>query len=152
MIRLLAFVVFALVSLGVASAQDDAGKKELKKFQGTWQVVSAQDSGNPVPEEVVQNLKIVIKGKQLTLKGVEDLIQKFGKITLTIDPATTPKIIDFKIEAGSEKGNSFEGIYELKGKQLKICSATVSGGNRPNEFKAESGSNRVLFVLKRANP
>jgi uncharacterized protein (TIGR03067 family) len=142
-------LALALVSVGVASAQDD-GKKELKKLQGTWQVVSAQENGKPVPDEVVQNLKLVVKGKQLTLKGVENLIEKFGKITLTVDPATTPKIIDFKVESGSEKDNKYEGIYELKGGEWKICSATVSGGNRPGEFEAKEGSNRVLFVLKKA--
>jgi uncharacterized protein (TIGR03067 family) len=152
MMRLFALLAIALVSLGVAFAQDDAGKKELEKLQGTWQVVSAQENNTPVPDEVVQNLKLVVKGKQLNLKGVENLIKKFGKITLTVDPATTPKIIDFKIEAGSEKDNGFEGIYELKGEQWKICAATVSGGNRPGEFEAKAGSNRVLFVLKRANP
>jgi uncharacterized protein (TIGR03067 family) len=151
MSRLFAFSVLFLAFLGVAAAQDDAAKKELKKFQGTWQVVSAEENSKPTPDEIVQNLKIVIKGDQLKLKGVEDLMQKFGKIKLVIDPSTMPKIIDFKIEAGSEKDSTFEGIYELKGDRLKICTSTVSG-NRPSEFESKAGSNRVLFVLKREKP
>jgi uncharacterized protein (TIGR03067 family) len=138
-------------ALGIAVAQDDAAKKELKKLDGVWQVVSAEGDGNPFPEEVIQNLRMVFKRDQLTLKGVEDLMKKFEKITLMIDPATTPKIMDFKIEAGSEKDNTFEGIYELKGDQLKICAATERG-NRPGDFETKAGSNRVLFVLKRENP
>jgi uncharacterized protein (TIGR03067 family) len=149
--RLFTVPAMLVLALGVAFAQDDAAKKELKKFQGTWQVVSALDSGKPVPDEVVHNLKIVIKEDRLTLKGVEDLILKFGKIKLVVDPSTMPKILDFKIEAGSEKDSTFEGIYEFKDKRLKICASTVSG-NRPSEFESKAGSNRVLFVLKRENP
>jgi uncharacterized protein (TIGR03067 family) len=132
-----------------AYSQDDAVKKEREKFQGVWQVVSSEEDGNPTPDFIVQALKIEIKGDQITLKGVEDLIKKFGKVTLVIDPSTTPKILDFKVDAGSEKNNVFEGIYEMKDDVLKICASTRNGGNRPDEFKTKAGANRVLFVLKR---
>lgn len=139
---------FSLLPLGFVQAQDDAVKKEREKFQGTWQVVSSEEDGRPTPDFIVQSLKIEIKGDQLTLKGVEELMKKFGKVTLVIDPATTPKILDFKVESGSEKNNAYEGIYELKGDVLKICASVVSG-NRPDDFSTKAGSNRVLFVLKR---
>jgi uncharacterized protein (TIGR03067 family) len=151
MLRLFTLTAVFVVFLRVAFAQDAAAKKELKKFQGTWQVVSSEENGKPTPDEIVQNLKIVIKGDQLTLKGVEDLLQKFAKIKIVVDPSTMPKLVDFKIEAGSEKDNTFEGIYEFKDKQLKICTSTING-NRPSEFASKEGSNRVVFVLKRAQP
>jgi len=141
-------LVGSLAVVGAARSQDDAVKKEREKFQGTWQVVSSEEDTVATPEIIVNFLKIAIKGDQLTLKGVEDLQKKFGKVTIVIDPATTPKIIDFKIEDGSEKNKTFEGIYELKDDMLKIC-ASVRDGNRPEEFKTKAGSNRVLFVLKR---
>jgi uncharacterized protein (TIGR03067 family) len=137
-----------LASLGTAASQEDAVKKERAKMQGIWQVVSSEEDAQATPDFIVQNLKIVIKDDQISLKGVEDLLKKFGKITMVVDPATTPKIIDFKIDAGSEKGMTYEGIYELKDDTLKICASTRSG-NRPDEFKTSAGSNRVLFVLKR---
>jgi uncharacterized protein (TIGR03067 family) len=96
----------------------------------------------------VQNLKLEMKGNQITLKGVEDLMKKFGKVTFKLDPSSMPKFIDFKVEAGSEKNSEYEGIYELKGDELRICASVVSR-NRPDEFKTKEGSNRVLFVLKR---
>lgn len=144
-------VVSVLFPLGVALAQDEAVKKEAEKLQGTWEILSSEEDDRPTPEVIVQNLKVVIKGNQLTLKGVEQLINQFGKVTLTIDPATMPKIIDFKVEAGMERDKTFEGIYTLKDDELKICASTRSGGNRPEEFKTQAGSNRLLVVLKRAS-
>ena len=138
----------ALILVAVVQAQDDAVKKELTKLEGTWALVSAEEDKLDIPEFIVQNLKIVIKGDQLSLKGVEDLIQKFSKVKVKIDPATTPKTIDFIIEAGNEKGTTFEGIFEVKKDQVKFCVSTVNG-NRPGEFETKEGSKRVLFLMKR---
>ena len=142
-------VVGSFVSLGTASTQDDAVKKEREKFQGVWKVVSSEEDTRATPDFIVDALKVEIKGDQITLKGVEDLMERFGKVTFTIDPATTPKILDFKVTAGKDKNNQYEGIYVLKDDELKICASTRPGGNRPDEFKTAADSNRVLFVLKR---
>lgn len=147
------FILFTiagvLIPLGVAFAQNDAAKKELERLQGTWQVLSSEEDKLPTPDFIVQNLKVIIKDDQISLKGVEELMKRFGKVTLTIDPTTMPKVIDFKVEAGADKDNRFEGIYTLKDDEFRICASTRSGGNRPDEFKTAAGSNRVLFVLRR---
>jgi uncharacterized protein (TIGR03067 family) len=143
-------LVGLLVPLGVAYPQGDAVKKEQKRLQGDWQIVHSEEDGTPTADFIVQNLKITIKGNQLRLKGVEDLADRFGKVTLAIDPSTKPKIMDFKVTAGKDKDNRHEGIYEFKGEQLTICVTTVSGGERPGEFKTKVASNRLLVTLKRA--
>src|SRR5262245_54085172 len=149
-LRLLAMSTLVLL-VGGALAQDDAAKKELAKLQGPWRVVSAEENKEAVPNEIVENLKFVIKGDELTLAGVENIVKKVAKVKLVVDPSTTPKTIDFKIEAGSEKGTTVEGIYELKDDELRFCACTV-GGNRPQEFATKPGSNLILFVLKREKP
>src|SRR6516162_4130124 len=110
--------VGVLLPLGSAWSQDDAVKKEREKLQGTWQVVSSEEDGRAMADVIVQNLKIVIKGDQINLSGVEELVNQFGKITMKVDPGTMPKTIDFKIVAGTEKDKTFEGIYVLKGDEL----------------------------------
>jgi uncharacterized protein (TIGR03067 family) len=147
--KLLAIVCVGLLPLGLVQAQDAAVKKEREKFQGEWKVASSEEDGRATADFIVDNLTIVIKGDQITVKGVEDLVERFGKVTFTIDPGTTPRVIDFKVVAGKEKDNRYEGIYELKDNQLKICATTRSGGDRPDEFKTAAGANRILFVLKR---
>jgi|SRR6516165_6261332 len=140
----------ALFPVGFIYPQEEAVKKEQKKLQGDWQIVQSEEDGTPTADFIVQNLKITIKGNQLTLKGVEDLMERFGKVTFTVDPSTKPKIMDFKVVAGKDKDNRHDGIYEFKGEQLTICVTTASGGDRPNEFKTRAGSNRLLVTLKRA--
>ncbi|MBI1831161.1 MAG: TIGR03067 domain-containing protein [Planctomycetes bacterium] len=146
---LLVVVVASFFCHGAAYSQDDAAKKEKGKFQGLWRVASSEEDGQATPEFIVDNLVVEIKGNQITPKGVAGLVMKFGKVTWTIDPATTPKIIEFKVDLGTDKGSSYEGIYEFKDDRLRICASTRSGGNRPDEFKTKADSNRILFVLKR---
>jgi uncharacterized protein (TIGR03067 family) len=138
----------ALIITATLSAQEDAVKKELAKLEGTWSIVSAEENKEAVPADIVNELKFVFKGSELTLKGVERIINKVAKVKIKIDPGTTPKTIDFTIEAGSEKGSVIEGIYELKGDDLKVCAQTVER-NRPTEFATKPASNLILFVLKR---
>ena len=142
-----------LVFFGVALAQDDAVKKELAKMQGDWQLVRGEESGEAASKYVVEHFNCVIKGDQLTFKGVEPLTDKASKLTIKIDASPTPKCIDLKVEAGSLKGTLLEGVYEWKGNELKLCLNFASGiANRPLGFETKAGSNRVLLVLKRENP
>src|SRR5437870_5033931 len=101
-----------LFLVGAALGQEDAVKKELAKLQGVWKIVRGEEDGEPLSEQLVQNLKLVFKGDQLTLKEDEGVAQKAAKVALKIDPSTTPKCIDFKIEAGTKKDTFLEGIYE----------------------------------------
>ena len=149
----LALPVIALVSFGAAPAREDAVKKELLKMEGAWQLVRGDEGGEPFSEYVVKNLEVSIKGDQLTFKNIAPLTDKAGKLTIKIDPSTTPKCIDLKVEAGSLKGTVLEGVYECKGDELKLCLFFASGTrNRPLEFETKAGSNRVLLVLKRQDP
>ena len=151
--QLLALPVIVLVSFGVAPAQDDAAKKELVGMAGDWQLVRGEESGETASKYVVEHFKCVIKGDQLTFKGVEPLTDKASKLTIKIDASPTPKCIDLKVEAGSLKGTLLEGVYEWKGDELKLCLNFANGiANRPLEFETKAGSNRVLFVLKRQKP
>ena len=152
-VQILSLPAIVLVFFGVALAQDDAVKKELAKMQGDWQLVRGLESGEAASKYVVEHFKCVIKGDQLTFKGVEPLTDKASKLTIKIDASPTPKCIDLQVEAGSLKGTLLEGVYEWKGDELKLCLNFASGiANRPLEFETKAGSNRVLLVLKRENP
>ena len=146
--QLLALALIVLVSLGAVSAQDDAAKKELAGLSGNWRLVKGEANGESANDYIIENLKCVIKGDRLTFGGIQPLTDKFSELTIKIDVSTTPRCIDLKVQAGSLKDDVLEGVYQCKGDELKIC-FYVGKGNRPLEFKAEGGSDRVLFVLKR---
>ena len=147
-LQLLALALIVLVSGGMVSAQDDAVNLELAGLAGDWRLVKGEANGESANDYIIDNLKCAIKGNRLTFGGVEPLTDKFSELTIKIDGSTTPKCIDLKVQAGSLKDDVLEGVYECKGDELKLC-LYVGKGNRPLEFKAEGGSDRVLFVLKR---
>ena len=142
--------MIALMSLSDVLAQEDAAKAELVNMEGSWQLSRGEEGGNPLSESIVKNLEVVIKGNRLVFKNIASLTDHAGTLTIKLDPSTTPKCIDLKVEAGSLKGTVFEGVYETKGDELKLCLLFASGArNRPVEFETKADSNRVLLVLKR---
>ena len=140
--------LLALIPLCVAT-QADAVKTELAKLGGTWQVVGHETNGKPTNEDHWRKVQFVFKGNQLTFLGDDILRKKVAKITLVIDPATRPRVIDLKIVEGEFKGTTLEGVYEIKDDSLKICFRNDETKNRPNNFSTREDSNLVLFVLKR---
>jgi uncharacterized protein (TIGR03067 family) len=138
-----------LVAIGVIGrAQDNAAKKELQGLQGTWQLVSLKAGGIVFGDDFAQKIKVVIKADKFVIEGNAGFAKKYGKMTLVLDPAATPKIIDFKIEEGPEKGSTREGIYELKGDDFKLCVQLMTP-DRPDAFETVEGSGRVLAAFKR---
>ncbi len=101
-------------------AQDQGAnrKSDQELLQGTWIPVSVVKRGQKEPVED-------LKDAALTFDQAGKLVFTFGaeKIELTykLNPAASPKEIDL---TEADKG-VHRGIYELKGDNLKICSATL---------------------------
>ena len=122
---------------------------ELGRLAGTWQVTGHETNGKPTNEEHWRKVQFVFKGNQLTFVGDDILSKKVAKITLAVDPSTSPRVIDLKIVAGEFKGTTLEGVYEIKDDGLRICFRNDETKNRPNDFSTKQDANLVLFVLKR---
>lgn len=132
-------VLIALAPLVLVAADEDAVKTELKKFEGKWKIVSAEQNGKPVPEEQIKDHPItVIKGNQMTFEGRDK-----GAATIKIDP--TKKHIDV---TGTERGTTFvvKGFYVVDGDTLKV-SVNDPGKERPEAFSKGA----KISVLKREN-
>jgi uncharacterized protein (TIGR03067 family) len=139
-------VTLVLFVIGIAAAGDDA-KADLKRLQGTWQVVSAISKGEKVPAEDIAELELVIEGDKINVRE-KGRIQE--RMTFKIDPAKKPRAIDFTHTEGSKKDKVDYAIYHLDGDALKICVNEESGGARPTQFLSGAGSTHSLVVLKRA--
>src|SRR5262245_7986842 len=127
-------------------AADDAGKKELEKFQGTWVTKKLEYNGKDVTEKY--GIRLVFKGDVGTVKGNDAVQKEYARLQVKLDPSTTPRCVDMKILGGVQKDAVIEGIYELKGGELKIC-AKVIGNERPTKFDSPAGQSIVLLVLER---
>ena len=137
--------VLAVGLLLAADAKDDK-KKELDKLQGNWTATTIEYNGEKVLGGGVKELTVVVEGDKLTVKGEDEEVKKYGKATLTIDPSTTPKILDVSITSGDEKGTKFEAIYEVDKDEWKLCLKPF-GKERPAKFESKDGD--VLIVFKR---
>ena len=128
-----------------ADARDDAVKKDVKLFEGTWKVVSLEMEGMKSPEEQYKDAKLVCKGTDFTFTdpgGTE------YKGTFKIDPTAKPKTLDLTFAEGPNKGEVMLGIYELDETTFKFCAKPMTK-ERPTEFSAKQGSGQVLEILKK---
>jgi len=116
----------------------------LENLQGEWTMVSQEQRGVKVPEEVVKLFKLTVKGDQWILSRQGQAGER--KETIKIDPSQNPGILDLTGPAGFTS----LGIYKLEGDTITLC-RTIDRGDidRPREFKTtlEEG---ILVVWKRA--
>ena len=129
--------------LAAGDTKDDAVKKDRKKYEGSWQVVSLEVDGNKTNEE--DALKITVINEADGMWRIEAEGKVVARGTSEIDPTKKPKTMD-SISTGPDKGKKTLAIYELTGDTLKVC-VTV-GATRPTTFTPKPGSGFGLSVYK----
>jgi uncharacterized protein (TIGR03067 family) len=138
-------VVFGTL-LPAEDARDEAVKKDRKKYEGTWQIVSLEVDGNQAGEEDARKITVTNAADgQWTLEAEGKVV---ARGTSVIDPTKKPKTVDLTVTEGKDKGKTALGIYEFSDDTRKVCLAPAGKG-RPTEFAAPSGSGHILAVLKR---
>jgi uncharacterized protein (TIGR03067 family) len=153
LMKISSWIALAVVALlawsgrtgGAEASKQDAARKELAKFDGTWRFVSIEMEGAKVPaEQVKKSGNMVIHGNQFSLKAGDVTYRG----TFKVDLSAKLKRIDITFTGGPEKGQTLLGIYELEGDTYKVCLG-MPGKPRPKAFAAKAGSGHVLEVLKR---
>lgn len=139
---LIALVLPVSFLLAADAAQDD--KKELKKLEGTWVMVSGESKGEALPETTIKSASLVIVGDKHTVKvGAETIIG-----THKLDPTAKPKAIDAMDTEGPFKGKPAFGIYKIEKGEFTVCFA-APGKDRPKEFTTKGGKAELLHVWKK---
>jgi uncharacterized protein (TIGR03067 family) len=129
-----------------APDKEVAAKKEFEKLQGNWRMVSVECAGKP--QETPKDALATVAGDQFTTKSGKEVVRAG---TLKLDPTQKPKAIDATYTAGPDKGQTFQGIYELEGDTWKIC-YSAPGKERPKALPDKQGTAYLLLVLKREKP
>jgi uncharacterized protein (TIGR03067 family) len=140
-----AFVILIVGLLIGGNAGDDAVRKDLEKFEGTWTLVSAERDGKKTPQEEAMKLKLSINGSNFTLRKDSEVVSEGS---MRINPGKMPKQLDETITTGPNKGKTYLAIYEIDDEHHKVCFA-VAGKDRPTEFVATPGIGQLLQVWKR---
>jgi uncharacterized protein (TIGR03067 family) len=116
---------------------------DLDRLQGTWNLVSAMQDGNALPEDKVKQMTIVIKGDTFRFPGsAEYATSRAG--TIKLNESKNPKEMD----AISTEKEVMLGIYVLEENDYKVCFAPA-GMPRPTEFTSTPGSGYILQSWKR---
>src|SRR6516162_6777180 len=92
-----------LLSLSIAGAGDADAKKALASLQGVWKLDAFEADG--MEQEMIR------KPPRWVIKGTKVLYGGEVLAVLSLDPAASPKIIDFEFV---KPRRTFEGIYTLK--------------------------------------
>jgi uncharacterized protein (TIGR03067 family) len=141
----LLYVMTSLSSAG--DAKDETIKKDRKKYEGTWQVVSLEVDGNKSAEDDAKKITVINEADGKWAIEVEGKVIARG--TSEIDPTKKPKTVDLTVTEGDHKGQTILGLYEFEDDTRKVCLAPPGGKERPSEFSTKAGSGHVLAVLKR---
>lgn len=145
--RLLAVAVCALSA--AAGTAEDKPTGDGRLLQGSWDWDPAAKQSDAQPQILLE--RVVVKGNTLTFHyrfgGTVDV----SPTTFTLDPAATPKAIDFVPTEGANKGQTYVGLYEVGDGRLRIC-YRGPGDTRPRNFddKADKTGSTVFIVLKKS--
>ena len=139
-------VVVGAPLLAGGDAKDEAVKKDRKRYEGTWQVVSLEVDGNKAAEEDAKKITVVNEADGKWAVEVEGKVVARG--TSGIDPTKKPKEVDLTVTEGEDSGKTALGIYQFGEDTRTVCLAQPGQG-RPTEFAAPAGSGHVLAVLQR---
>ncbi|MBI1831172.1 MAG: TIGR03067 domain-containing protein [Planctomycetes bacterium] len=125
-----------------AHAGDDAQKKDKAALQGVWKIVKFETPKGQDDNIVNATLEFDKEGKNIIFtRGDES-----KKGTFKINAAGKPKEIDI---SPTDENKTFEGIYEIKDKTLKICLCPDGSEGRPTEFAVKDGKKYVLITLEK---
>jgi uncharacterized protein (TIGR03067 family) len=119
-----------------------ATKQVLQKMAGTWELSSRGYHGALRPLKSGTYRKTILPDGTMIVASQVNKGKPLGSIR--IDPTTFPKTIDII----QTSGRVIEGIYELDGDDLHICTA-YEGFPRPSDFTFPGGSGNFFELFRR---
>jgi uncharacterized protein (TIGR03067 family) len=137
-----AAVVVLTMTTAVAAAAQDKTADELKKLEGGWMVVAAEQRGKSF--DAIKGGGLVIEGSTFFLRTAAG--NEF-KGTIRIDPSKSPRQLDFIHEKG---GAVWEAIYTVTDDMFRMN--YVEGGGRdarPTLFATSADSGGTVIVMSR---
>ncbi len=131
--------------VALLSAND---KSEIAKFQGNWKVVGLVENGQVIPEEAIKKWLPSGGLARITDNAIMFQSRHDGQSQVklfSIDATQFPKGIEIRTRDNQKS----QGIYRFEDGQLIVCMGDPALNQRPTDFSAAKGSNRVLMTLAR---
>jgi len=138
----------AVILASVQAADTEVAKEDLAKLQGEWSMVSGSADGQPMPENMLKEMKRTCHGDEATTTMSGQVIIK---ARISLDPSRNPKTINYQMTGGFTQGKKQLGIYEVNGDMFRSCFGKP-GAERPTDFTSRPGDGRTLSVWRRDKP
>jgi uncharacterized protein (TIGR03067 family) len=123
------------------SGETASSKTDLEGIQGKWLATSARANGEDIPPQEVAKLQLTFKGSKYVVDWESG--GDTGSIQLT--ETSTPKGM---LIVRDENGETLNGIYELKGHNLRVA-YTMGGGPAPKDFSSPADSRTFSVTYSR---
>jgi len=156
--RQITLIVAALLVLGAvgfslaAEVGGEDAKNELKKFQGSWVMVSGEMDGKKAADEHVSKSKITYEGNKIQISVPNQTSETIVAELVKIDPSKTPKEMYFIRKNGPNAGKTLIGIYEFEGDDQYRFAFDPAGAVTLKEFATKAGTGHVRNSWKRVKP
>ena len=142
----MALAVALLIAAAEAPPSGGPAGKEVEALQGIWVMRAMEVDGAKIEgPQGGDAVRLFLDGNKYTSKMGPTVIEEG---TVRIDPGKRPAWIDLAPATGGTKGQVLRGIYLLRGDSLVLCLATPPA-ERPTEFAARQGDNRIVLLFKR---
>jgi uncharacterized protein (TIGR03067 family) len=128
-----------------ATENSSPGKETATELEGEWRMIAGIMNGKAMDESMVKWVKRVTHGTETAVHAGPQVMMK---AEFTSDPSQSPKTIDYLNTAGAHKGKKQQGIYELRGDELKVCIA-APGAPRPTKLESTPGDGSTLTIWER---
>lgn len=133
------------LALVLLLANSQVSAAEMAPLKGSWTAIEAWRDGAAAPE---------LLGNRIEFTGERFRISKPGSLIhsgrYAANPEALPAQIDFMLEEGVAKGQSWSGIYRIDNGRLTICdNAPKPTAPRQSTFEAGKGSAYVCLTFRR---
>ncbi|MBY0526435.1 MAG: TIGR03067 domain-containing protein [Gemmataceae bacterium] len=148
--RLASTLTLFVAGMTIAADAKDDEAKELKRFAGTWTLVSGEKDGQKLADEHVKKSKITWKGKEVIVESPHQSKEPIKATMTRVDASKKPAEMDWERATGPDSGKKMVAIYEWLGDDSYRIIFAPAGKDRPKEFTTKEGSGHIMHVWKRA--
>jgi RNA polymerase sigma factor (sigma-70 family) len=125
--------------------------QEVRRLEGVWTVRHVETNGKALfdADSLKEAARITFEENTAKMTGLE--VFSVRDFTFKLYPDRKPKAIDVTFQDGPKKGETFEGIYVIRGNEVHICLRLKQNElGRPKGYVTNSGTTLYTFILERA--
>ena len=149
MIAVAALLLWSVAPAFAAEIQGADAEKELKKFQGSWVMVSGEMDGKKIADEHLKKSKIKYDGSKVELVLPNQSSETIFSDIVKLDATKKPNEVHKFRKNGPSAGKTVVAIYEFEGDDQYKIAFDPAGKTKLKEFVTKEGTGHVRNTWKR---